>query len=181
MATVRTVFRCVASRNRERTSRPRASATADGAKQKAGRASCITSVSAGSVGRRRRSAPMPTACTSTTAESTRRTLASMRTVFRCVASRDRERTLGPGPGLPRQRMARNRRRVGQVVERRLQRVRLVVDGGRRLCLSLVLQFRRALSAVQQQPCGRSSVVLPPGIGAARVSCWGSLRRISNRA
>jgi hypothetical protein len=34
---------------------------------------------------------MPTACTSTTAESIRRTLASMRTVFRCVASRNRER------------------------------------------------------------------------------------------
>ncbi len=34
---------------------------------------------------------MPTACTSTTAESTRRTLASMRTVFRCVASRNREK------------------------------------------------------------------------------------------
>ncbi len=101
---VRTAFRCVASRDRKKETlakkkqpssaerpRPRASATADGAKQKAGRASCITSVSAGSVGRRRRSAPMPTACTSTTAESIRRTLASMRTVFRCVASRKRER------------------------------------------------------------------------------------------
>ncbi len=89
------VFSCVASRNRERTSRPRASATADGAKQKAGRASCGASATTGSAGRRRRSAPMPTACTSTTAESTRRTLASMRTVFRCVASRNRERTSRP--------------------------------------------------------------------------------------
>ena len=107
---------------------------------------CITSASTGSVGRRPLRAAVPTAWTSATPGSSRRISSTVRTAFSCVASRNRVVPSGPGPGLPRQRMARNRRRVGQVVERRLQRVRLVVDGGRRLCLPLVLLQQRSQSA-----------------------------------
>ena len=86
MVTIRTVFSCVASRNRE-AARPRASATPE-----APRATvhCLASAATGSAGRRSRREAMPTACTSATAESTRRTVVAMRTVFSCVASRNRE-------------------------------------------------------------------------------------------
>ena len=55
---------------------------------------CGASATTGTVGRRRSQAPVPPAWTSTAAGSTRRTTATVRTVFRCVASRNRERTLG---------------------------------------------------------------------------------------
>ncbi len=102
MVTIRTVFSCVASRNRE-AARPRASATPE-----APRATvhCLASAATGSAGRRSRREAMPTACTSATAESTRRTVVAMRTVFSCVASRNRCRwTLQPGLPAEKKRVA----------------------------------------------------------------------------
>ncbi len=96
MATVRTVFRCVASRNRERTSRPRAIARTVSV-------ACVTSASTGSVGRRPLRAAVPTTWTSTTPGSSRSISTTVRTAFRCVASRNRERTSRPRtkpPGPP---------------------------------------------------------------------------------
>ncbi len=64
------------------------------------------SATAATAGRRQfhRKVPMPTSCTSTPAGSFRRTAITVGTVFRCVASRNRERgPLGPGtkpPGPP---------------------------------------------------------------------------------
>ncbi len=82
---VRTVFRCVASRNKEH---PRASATRDREPE----AGCMKSATAGTAGRRRfrRGVAMPATCSSTTAGSIRRIAATVRTVFRCVASRNKE-------------------------------------------------------------------------------------------
>ncbi len=87
---VRTVFSCAASRNRERTARPRAFAAA--AKER-----CGASATPGASGRRRfrRGVAMPTTWTSATEGSTRRTTMAVRSVFSCVASRNRERTSRP--------------------------------------------------------------------------------------
>ena len=62
--------------------RPRASARAAPVR-------CITSATTGSAGRRSRREAMPTAWASATLGSTRRTVVTMRSVFRCVASRNR--------------------------------------------------------------------------------------------
>ena len=76
-----------------RTTRLRATAKAAYAEPVPG-ARCITSATAGTAGRRRfpRVAPMPTTWTSITVGSTRITPTAVRTVFSCVASRNRERT-----------------------------------------------------------------------------------------
>ncbi len=57
---------------------------------------CGPSVTPGTSGRRRfrRGVAMPTTCTSTTEGSARRTTIAVRTVFSCVASRNREVPLG---------------------------------------------------------------------------------------
>ena len=67
--------------------RPRASATRDREPE----AGCMKSATAGTAGRRRfrRGVAMPATCSSTTAGSIRRIAATVRTVFSCVASRNR--------------------------------------------------------------------------------------------
>ena len=73
-------------------SRLRASATADGAVPML-EVCCITSVAMGSAGRLPlRRVPPPTTWASITTVSAQITAAAMRTVFSCVASRNRERT-----------------------------------------------------------------------------------------
>ena len=69
----------------------RASATAGIEIRQEDRESCITSAPTGTVGRRPRRAAMPTAWSSTTPGSFRRISTSVRTAFRCVASRNREK------------------------------------------------------------------------------------------
>ena len=132
----------------------------------------MTPAAPGTSGRRRfrRGVAVPTTCTSATEGSARRTTLAVGTVFSCVASRNRERTLGtrkpefalqknaaPGPGLPPPRQR-------YIVCRRLRRVHLVVDDsdGEWLCPLLELQLQLARSAEQQLPCVRFSVALPPG-------------------
>ncbi len=62
---------------------------------------CCVSATTGSVGRRLlRRVTMPTTCTSATAGSVRRTATPVRTVFSCVASRNREGPLGTRTGQP---------------------------------------------------------------------------------
>ena len=78
-----------------RAARPRASATAALVKKpKAVRASCITSATAGIFVRRPLRVSMPTAWASTPTGSVRRATITVRTVFSCVASRNRAPT-GP--------------------------------------------------------------------------------------
>ena len=79
--TVRTVFRCVASRNRE-AARPRAIATP-------APVHCMPSAAPGTVGRRRCPVPMSASWTSAPPGSGRRIATTVRTVFSCVASRNR--------------------------------------------------------------------------------------------
>ncbi len=65
---------------------------------------CLASVIPGIIGRRRLRAPLSVSWTSAPTGSVRRAVATVRTVVRCVASRNRERgPLGPGtkpPGPP---------------------------------------------------------------------------------
>ena len=83
--------------------RPRASATAVG-EEPMPKENCITSAIADTVGRRRFRrcrASMSISWTSTPPGSSRRIATTVRTVFRCVASRNRERgPLGPGTKPP---------------------------------------------------------------------------------
>ncbi len=73
-----------------RAARPRATATETTVR-------CMTSAAPGTSGRRRfrRGVAVPTTCTSATEGSARRTTLAVGTVFRCVASRNRERTSRP--------------------------------------------------------------------------------------
>ena len=59
-------------------------------------ARCGASATAGTVGRRRCPAPMSASWTSASMGSTRSTAITVRTVFRCVASRNRESRPAPG-------------------------------------------------------------------------------------
>ena len=132
---------------------PRASATAGITK---GTAHGIASATTVSAGRRSHRKVVPLFCTSLPPGSVRRAAATVGTVFRCVASRNRERgPLGPGPPHIWFRF---------VVERRLRRVPLVVVPGGYPWPQLGLRLQLAQSATQQLPCVRFSVALPPGRG-----------------
>ena len=148
----------------------------------------MTSATTGTVGRRRLRAPMPATWISTTMGSPRRTTITVRTAFRCVASRNSAarhtkagvfsaKTFSPEwpirhltgavvvpsgtPGLPRRGVQQG---IRSVVARRQRRVLLVVVGSFRewQCPLLKFHHRRARSAVPHHPCGRLSVALPPG-------------------